>query len=55
MSNNRHDFARLERLAGAHHIIDERPSSCAVQNFRQRGFQPCSFSGSKQNNYKVRI
>jgi hypothetical protein len=52
---NRHDFARLDRLASSRNVLDERPAACAVQHFCQRGFQPSPFARRQNHNHIVRI
>ena len=55
MPHDRHDLARLERLAGAHHVLDERPAARAVQHFCQRGFQPRALARRQNHNHEVGI
>ena len=55
MPHNRNDLARLERLAGAHHVLDECPPAGAVQHFRQRGFQPRALARRQNHNHQVGI
>jgi hypothetical protein len=53
--HNRHDLARLERLARAHHLLDKRPAPRAVQHFSQRGFQPRALACRQYHNHAVGI
>ena len=55
MPHDRNDLARLQRLAGAHHLLDERPPARAVQHLRQRGFQPRALAGRQNHNHQVGI
>ena len=54
MPYDRYDFAGLERLAGAHHMLDERAPARAMQHLRQRGFKSRAFAGRENHNYEVR-
>jgi hypothetical protein len=38
MPHHCHNLARLERLAGAHNVLDERSSARAVQHFANVDF-----------------
>jgi hypothetical protein len=55
MSHYGHNFAWLQRLAGAHHLLDERPAARAMQHLRQRGFQARAFSGRQDYDCDVGI
>ena len=55
MPHDRNDLARFQGLAGAHHLLDERPPARAVQHFRQRGFQPRALAGRQNHNHQVGI
>ena len=53
--HDRNDLARLERLAGAHHVLDECPPARAVQHLRQCGFQPRALARCQNHNHEVGI
>ncbi len=55
MPNHRHNLARFERLARAHHMLDERSATGTMQHFCQRGFQPRALAGRKDHDHKVGI
>jgi hypothetical protein len=55
MPHNRHNLARLERLAGAYNVFDERASPGAMQHLRQRRFQPRPLAGRQNHNHNIGI
>src|SRR6202034_2856232 len=55
MPHDGDDLSRLQRLAGAHDLLDERPSARAVQHLRERGLQPRTLAGREDHNYEVGI
>ncbi len=53
MTHDRDNLTRLERLARAHDVLDQRAPARAVQHFRPSGFQPRALARSQDHNHEV--
>src|SRR6195256_2315500 len=54
MTDDRNHFTRLERLARAHDVLEQRTPTGAMQHFRQGGFQPRALACSQDHNHVIR-
>ena len=48
-----HGFARLQRFASPHNLLDQRSSTGAVQHLCQTGLQPRAFAGRENHNGEI--
>ena len=53
MADYHHGFARLQRFASPHNLLDQRSSTGAVQHLCQTGLQPRAFAGRENHNGEI--